>query len=165
MRGRERALTPGGHLVDSAQVAGLEAGAGRLQRRVVALDVTDRPDQALGGERIGQLACGRGVHSQRLLDHGVHAGLGQGQADLLVVDRRDGNHAVVEADGDELLDAVHQRDAAGDSVLVTAGVGDGHEVNALEPAQDPSMVTAHHAQPDQAGSQVCHLRHLPLQGR
>ena len=94
----------------------------------------------------------------------MDAGLGQGQADRLVVDRRDGHHAVVDAGGDELLDAVQQRDTAGDAVLVTAGVGDGHEVNALEPAQDPSVVTAHHAQPDQAGAQVRH-GHAPALAR
>ena len=154
-------MAPGGDLIDGAQLAGLEACAGGLQSRVVALDVTNRAHQALGGERIGQLARRRGVLGQRLLDHRVNAGLGQSQTDLLVVDRRHGHHAVVDAGGDQLLDAAQHRTPAGDAVLVAPRIGDGNQVDTLEASQHPSMVAAHHAQPDQACSQVGHLRHLP----
>jgi PleD family two-component response regulator len=127
--------------------------------------VTDRADQALGLEGVDQPARGGAVLGQRLLDHRVDAGLGQSQADLLVVDRRNRDHAVVDADREELLDAFQQRKTASDAVLVTAWVDDGDEVDTLEPAQDPTVVASHHAQPDQARAQVRHLRHLPWQER
>jgi len=95
----------------------------------------------------------------------VDAGLGQSQAARLVVDRRHGDHAVVDAHSEKLLDAAQQRKTAGDAVLVTAGLDDGDEVDAIERAQDATVVTTHHAKPDQAGAQVRRLRHLPWRGR
>jgi len=51
--GRERALPAGDDLVDAAELALLQPAAQVLQRRVVALDVADRPDDAGGLEGIG----------------------------------------------------------------------------------------------------------------
>ena len=150
---RERALTAGGHLVDRAEVAVLQPGAQRLQRRVVALDVADGTDEAARGEGVGEAGGRSDVGCERLLDDGVHAGLGQGEPDLLVVRRRHGDHAVVDALGDEPLDARVQRASAGDAVRVTRGVGDGDERDAVERAENPGVVAPHHAETDEAGAQ------------
>ena len=106
----------------------------------------------------------RGVLRQRLLDQGVHAGLGQRQPDLLVVDRRHRDHAVV----DPGLDQLPRRDSStGRPPATPCGSPPGSATATRStPSSDrehPGVVAAHHAQPDQAGAQVRH--HAPAFAR
>ncbi len=78
----------------------------------------DGADQPAGDERLGESARALAVGGERLLDQGVDAGLGEREADLLVVGRRDRHDAVVEADGEDLLDGPVQVEPARDLVRV-----------------------------------------------
>ncbi len=159
--GRERALPPGDDLVDLADLPGLDPGAGLLQRGVVPLDVTDRADQPLGLERLGEPGGRRHVLGQRLLDQGVHSGLREGQPDRFVQEGRDRDHAVVDAVGDERLDVGLDRPPARDAVHVTARVSDRDEVDTRQAAEHARVVAAHHPEPDQARPQVGHQAPAP----
>ena len=88
-----------------------------------------------------------------LLHHGVHAGLGQGQGDVLVVDGGDGHHGGVEPGVDEGVDIGQDRQLAGHAEAVAAGVGHGHELHALSGTDDPGVVASHGAQADEAHAQ------------
>ena len=116
----------------------------------------DGADQAPVGERAGEGAGAVGGLGQRLLDQRVHAGAGQLEADLLVVDGGGRDDDIVEALCDQLVDVGEDVEAAGQAVRVARGVGDGDQVDAVDRAQVARVVAAHHAQPDQARAKVCH---------
>ena len=67
-----RAPPAGDHLVDIPEIAGLDAGPCLLQRRVVALDVTHRPDEPCSRESVDECLGAGCVRRQRLLDQGMH---------------------------------------------------------------------------------------------
>ncbi len=97
MRGRERALAPGGDLVHVAEFAGFDPLPQGLQGRIEPLDVADGADKVLGLERVDEALAGFRAGGDRLLDEGVDAGFGQGQSDLLVEAGRDGSDGHVDA--------------------------------------------------------------------
>ena len=142
--GGEGPLPTGGHLIDLAELAGLDASSSMLKGRVVPLDMTDGTDESLGLERLGKPCRGGSVLGQRLFDEGMNPGVGQGHADALVKDRRHRDHAVVEAVLDQRLDVGLDRATTGHSVDVAARVRDGDEVDAVQAAEDTSVVAPHH---------------------
>ncbi len=115
--------------------------------------MTDRAHQAGGLEGLDEAGRRLAVLGQRLLDQGVDPGRRQGQPDLLVVGGGHRDDAVVDAGRDQLLHRGHQRQAAGDIVGVAPGIGDRDQLDAVEAAQHPGVVTAHHAQADEPGTQ------------
>ena len=163
--GRERALPAGGHLVHVTELAGLQPGPRLLQRRVVPLDVPDRADQPGVGERPRQLLRPRGVLRQRLLDQGVHPRRGQRQPDLLVVDRRHRDHAVVDPGLDQRLHRLQHRPAAGHPVRVTARVGHRDQVHPVQATPAPWRGGGP-SSPARSGPRAgCAITHPPSRGR
>ena len=151
--GREGALAAGEDLVDLTELTGIEALAQGPQGRVAALHVADGTHQAPLGEGGGHAAARGGVVGDGLLHHGVHARLGQGQGDVLVVDGGDSHHGGVEPGVNEGVDIGQDRQLAGHAEAVAAGVGHGHELHALGGADDPGVVASHGAQADEAHAQ------------
>ena len=129
---REGTLAAGDDLEDAPQVALGDHRSGPLQRGVVALDMTDGPDEPSRTERLGESSSAGGVRGERLLQHGVHARFGQHQADLLVQTGRGGHHAVVQALGDKFLDGGQHLAAPCCPVNIAAWVSDGDEVNTVQ---------------------------------
>ena len=74
---------------------------------------------------------------------------------------RRGDHGQVEAELDERLDGVDHLGATGDAVPVTGRVGDADQLDALDLAQHPGVVAAHHADADEAGRSVAAIRRPP----
>ena len=81
---------------------------------------------------------------------------GESEADLLVVCRGHGHHAVVQAVRQKGLDVRLHRTATAHAVDVTARVGDGDELDTGQAGQDPGVVAPHHPEADQARTQVRH---------
>ena len=150
---REGALAAGEDLVDLAELTGVEALAKRPQGRVAALHVADGAHQPALGEGGGHAAAGDGVVGDGLLHHGVHAGLGQGQGDVLVVDGGDGHHGGIEPGVDEGVDVGQDRQVPGHAEAVAARIGHGHQLHALGGADDPGVVASHGAQADEPHAQ------------
>ena len=159
--GRERALTTGRHLVDVAQVTIGEPGPQALDGRVVALDVAHATDESLCGKGLRKFPGLGGVLGQRLLDERVHPGVGQLQPDLVVEGRWCRDDAVVDARRDHRVDVGQHLEVPCDAVGVTGGIGNGHQVDAVDGAHVSGVVATHRAQAHQPGAQVPHLRHLP----
>ena len=86
----------------------------------------------------------------------MHAGLGQGHADLLVQAGRDRAHDGVHAVLDEPLDRVVEGQVPSHAVRITHRVGDGDQLGALDGAHHAGVVASHHAQADQSGAQHAH---------
>ena len=129
---RERALAPGGDLIDLADQPVLDALPRALQGGVEALDVADAADELLGGEQVAQLGrLGRG-RCDRLLDQGVDAALGERAPELQVVDGRRGDHDVVDAHVEELLEVAVDRLALDHVGRRRRRVVDALEVDAVE---------------------------------
>lgn len=154
--GWEWPLPSGGDLVDVPQIARLDSGSCLLKGWVVPLDVTDSPDEAVCLEGLGNSGRGGRVLGEWLLDEGGDTGLGKGQTDALVVDRGYGDHAVVEAVFDEGLYVGLHWSVPGHTMDITSRVGNGHEVDTAQTAEDTSMVSPHHPEADEASTQIRH---------
>jgi hypothetical protein len=152
---RERSLPPGDDLVHVAEFTVLEPLAQALQRRVVPLDVADRADQVPALERRHQPARGLDRRCQRLLDQRVHSGLGQAQAEFLVQGGRARDHRVVEPQGEQILEVVHDRYAVGRH-RARRGIQRADQVHAIESGQHAGVVAAHRTEPDQPRAQGAH---------
>ena len=153
---RERALAARDDLVDVAEVAVRRVGArSLLQRRVVALDVTDGADQAARPRtprRAGRRPRRRG---ERLLDHRVHPRRGERETDRLVEGGGGGDHAVVDAGRDELVDVCRRPDGQPATPCGSpAGSATATSSTPVERAQDAGVVAAHHAQAEQPRAQA-----------
>ena len=149
----ERALARRGDLVDVAEQALLDPLAHRQDGRVAALDVADAADHAGllegGADPLPRLD---GV-GDRLLDHGGDAGGGQRERDVLVVHGRHRDDGGVEPGGDQGVHVGEDRQVPRHAELVTHRVGDGDQLHAGGRADDPRVVAAHRAQPDDADAQ------------
>jgi len=128
---RERALPSGGDLEHLAEFARFESAPGLLERRVVTLDVTDRTDEPGCFEGVGELRRAGGIGRQRLLDQRVDAGRRQRQGELCVERRGRRDDAVVQTEGDDVVDACVDRRRARDAVGIACGVYDGDEFGSL----------------------------------
>src|SRR5690606_26130434 len=82
--GRERALAARRDLIDVAEITVLDPLSKALERRVVALDVTDCPSEAASFECVDEAMTGGRVGSDGLLDECMDACFGEFQPDLFV---------------------------------------------------------------------------------
>ena len=105
-------------------------------------------------ERRGDL---RGIgdrRGERLLNHRVHAGLGDTQRHLTMESGRRGNDHVVGLCVQDKLQRVTNGDVAEHPVHVTGRICAGHEVDAGQMRKDARVVATHHAEADEARAQV-----------
>ena len=118
--------------------------------------MANSPHEALCREGVDETLPGLGAVGDGLFNERVDAGLGQSQPYFLVQAGGYGHDGHVDAGCNEFLNGREQVQLACDTVRIPEGVGDSHEVDAVEFAHHAGMVTAHHAQPDQANAKVCH---------
>ena len=144
-----------GDLVDLADVAVGEPAPQLLERRVEPLDVPDGADQAARGERLSHPAARLGRVRDGLLDEGVDAGIGEGHGGVEVVARGHGDDGEVDAGGDQRVDIRQHVQARRDPVRITAGIGDGDEVDSVDFAEHSGVMATHHPDAEQA----CPQRH------
>jgi hypothetical protein len=86
----------------------------------------------------------------------VHTGVSKLQSNFLMQDCRHSCDSHVDALLDELLDGTADFQATGYVVWIPKGIGNGNKVNTVELADNACVVTAHHAEPDEASAQICH---------
>src|SRR5690606_6699571 len=91
---------------------------------------------------------------ERLLDERVDAGGREGRANLLVQAGRARDDGVVDAELDERLDV--RDDLGAEHARLERGIADADEVDVLELAEHPGMVSPHRAGADEAGPQRAH---------
>src|SRR5687768_17005719 len=75
---------------------------------------------------------------------------------------RRGHHAHVDAGPDETLDLVNNRNTADQSTRVAGGVGDAHQVHAVQALQDASVMATDGPQPDDPGAEGGHASFTAL---
>ena len=153
----ERPDPPGGDLEDVAGLAVLKALLQLLQRRVVALDVTDAADQPGGVETITQRA--RRLHGvgERFLDEGVDAGFTQQHPHVEVIAGRSGYDRHVDALIDQPTRVVEYRGPASGTHRISHRVGHPGEFDPVDLGDHAGMVAAHLSESHHADSQ--HLAH------
>ncbi len=134
-----------------AQLAGGEPGLEGANGGVAPLDVTDAGDDARPLERLDEPGARRHVGGQRLLDEGVHARRRELQADRLVVVGRGRRRPRQSRPSAMSASSVrHTGVPCATPFGSPEGVGNSDEVDAVEVAQHPDVVAAHHPQSDHA---------------
>ena len=132
-----------------------------MHRGVAPLDVADDADDARpvegGGHPLAGLD-GVGDAASRPCVRTPAAARASATSSWWTGRHRD--HGRVDAGRDQRVDVGQDREAAGDAVRVTAGIGDGDELHAGRRPDDAGVVASHRAEPDEAGAQVAR-HHAP----
>ena len=154
--GRERTLASRGDLVDLAELAGRDAPAQLLQRRVEALDVPDGADEPARLERLGHLAALLDGLGDRLLDQRVHAGLGELQAASWW--NRVGIATTAMSMPAAMSASTSGRIASSPATPCGSPPGSATATRSTpgELAEHAGVVAAHHAEAEQPGAQLGH---------
>ncbi len=156
---RERPLTTSHHLQHLAQLTGLQTRTQTDDRRVIPLNMPHPGDKTARSEGLGQQARRLDRVGQRLLNQGVHTGLGQRESDRFVQRGRTGHHRIVQTQTDQLLDRADEPHARRSGPLVGHRVGDADQINAFKSTENPGVVTTHRAKTNQTGAELrcCHI--------
>ena len=70
--------------------------------------------------------------------------------------RGNSDDAVVDSGRDEFIDGCQHSTPAGNSVRITAGVGDGNKLNTWQRTENARVVAPHHSEADEARPQISH---------